>query len=74
MASAMRAWGEWSPKAILVSSRILVFVDSMSPAGNDLWRLSGDKAFSSHAPPENRKVGGSTPPLATTRNRRPQCC
>ena len=44
MARAIRAWGERNPKAILVSSRILVLTDSMSaldrPCSRAAWILS----------------------------------
>ena len=40
MARAMRGSGPWNPNAILVSSRILVFVDSMSPWERPCSRLA----------------------------------
>ena len=36
----MRGWGPWNPKAILVSNRILVLVDSMSPWDRPWSRLA----------------------------------
>jgi hypothetical protein len=42
MARAMSASGEWNPNAIRVSSRILVFVDSISPWDRQWSRAASD--------------------------------
>ena len=48
MARAIRASGEWNPKAIRVRSRILVLTDSIEPVGQAVLDRGQDRVAVCH--------------------------